>query len=76
MQKNEASLDRHGMHECVIISDVESITLYNTSEEHYNKSIGMNQHYCDADHKDLADIYNYGRTHFGVHPERLPFSNL
>ena len=55
---------------------MESITLYNTSEEHYNKSIRMNQHYSDADHKDWADIYNYGRTHFGVHPERLPFSTL
>ena len=36
----------------------------------------MNQNYSDADHKDWADIYNYGRTHFGVHPERLPFSTL
>ena len=75
-KKNEASLDRHGMHECVIISDVESITLYNTSEEHYNKTISTIQNYSDADHKDWADIYNYGRTHFGVHHERLPFSTL
>ena len=62
-------------HICNIITDEEQLTLYQKSEKRYLKKQDQSGNYSKKDHSDWVDKYNFGYTHFGIHPNHLPRSS-
>ena len=61
-------------HECLVISDEDQLLLYDRSLNNWNKLLVDNPKYSKSNHMQWCDEYNFGVTHFGVHPKKLPLS--
>jgi DNA-directed RNA polymerase subunit M/transcription elongation factor TFIIS len=73
-------------HVCTLRDDGDEKVLFNASKERWERKINeeeevevraaANQRYTKKSHLDWCDKHNKGVTHFGVHPDLLPRSEI
>ena len=65
-------------HDCKIISDDKQAFYWEKSERRWNRQRKINaaKNYSRGVHRNWADEFNEGITHFGLHYSLLPTSNI
>ena len=69
-------------HVCVPINQDKQVERWERSKNKYAQFMTINEQksppsqYTESDHRNWADMHNYGITHYGVHPCELRRDNI